>query len=277
MNTNLSKPLVSIVCLTYNHVQYIRNCIDGFLDQRTNFLFEIIIHDDASTDGTSDIIKEYFIKYPKLIKPILQKQNQYSIYGNFGIILDNCFNKCSGKYIALCEGDDYWIDPLKLQKQFDLLQSNNSIALSFHNAKVINISNGKEHIFVNNLQQGNIPYWKLILLPWCTPTASFFFRSSCLLGMKQPKDINSDMFILYSCGVKGSIYYINEISSIYRSGTPGSATDRVYQSSFIPVYKKKIALMRYINRITDNRYIHLTTIKILWLKFRIIRCKILGK
>ena len=277
MTNNIQKPLVSIICFTYNHALYIRNCLDGFINQQTNFLFEIIIHDDASTDGTTKIIYEYVKKYPRIIKPIIQKDNQYSIYGNFGVILNNCLNNCIGEYIAFCEGDDYWIDPLKLQKQFNILQSDKNIALSFHNAKVINLYNNEEKVFVKYLKEGKIPYWKLILLPWSTPTASFFFRSSCLSGTKQPKDINTDMFILYTCGIKGEIYFKNELSSVYRFGTPGSASDTALKSSVIPIYKKKIALMQYINRITNNRFILITGIKVLWCRLKIIKCKILGR
>lgn len=115
-----SKVLVSICSITYNHEKYIRQCLDGFLMQKTDFPFEVIIHDDASTDKTADIIREYEAKYPNIIKPIYQKENQYSK----GVEICNTYvyPKAQGKYIALCEGDDYWIDPLKLQKQVDFLE-----------------------------------------------------------------------------------------------------------------------------------------------------------
>lgn len=268
------KPIVSIISFTYNHAPYIRFCLDGMLKQKTNFIYEIIIHDDASTDGTSDIIREYAKKYPELIKPIIQQQNQYSLHHNFANILDICIKKSSGKYIALCEGDDFWINPTKLQKQYDILEANKDIAISFHNANVINLVNGEKHPFINKLREGKIPYWKLVLLPWCTPTASFFFRTSCISGIKQPEDINTDMFILFTCGVKGQIYYWNEIASVYRYGTPGSTSDIALKTSYIPVYKKKISLMRYINRITNNRFIFFTYLKSLLIRLKIIKFKI---
>lgn len=114
--------VVSIQCLTYNHAPYIRQCLDGFVMQKTNFRFEAIVHDDASTDGTQDIIREYEKKYPDIIKPIYQKENQYS-KGIPGFITNLVSGKCKGKYIAICEGDDYWTDPYKLQKQVDYLES----------------------------------------------------------------------------------------------------------------------------------------------------------
>ena len=111
--------MVSIRCAVYNHEPYIRKCLEGFVMQKTNFRFEAIVHDDASTDGSAAIIKEFAEKYPDIIKPILETENQYSKQdGSLGRIMDE---SCHGKYIAFCEGDDYWTDPLKLQKQIDFL------------------------------------------------------------------------------------------------------------------------------------------------------------
>ena len=115
-------PLVSIDCITYNHCKYIRDALEGFLMQRTNFPVEILIHDDASTDGTAEIIKEYEKQYPWLIKPVYQTENQYSKHN--GTISKIQYGSALGKYIAFCEGDDYWTDPYKLQKQVDFLESN---------------------------------------------------------------------------------------------------------------------------------------------------------
>src|SRR5690606_25359461 len=102
---------------------FIRQCLDGIFMQKCNFEYEILIHDDASTDDTQKIIKEYQQKYPEIIKPILQTENQYS-KGVRGIMARFNFPRAKGKYIALCEGDDYWTDPLKLQKQIDFLENN---------------------------------------------------------------------------------------------------------------------------------------------------------
>lgn len=125
-----NNPLVSICCLTYNHAPYIRQCIESFLMQQTNFLFEVLIHDDASTDETTDIIREYERKYPDIIYPIYQTVNQYSQ----GIKVSATYNfpRARGKYIAMCEGDDYWIDPLKLQKQVDFLEKHNEYVICSH-------------------------------------------------------------------------------------------------------------------------------------------------
>lgn len=123
-------PVVSICCLAYNHNNFIRECLNGFLIQVTTFPVEILIHDDASTDNTGKIIREYEAKYPQLFKPIYQTENQYSK----GITVSRNFNfsRATGKYIALCEGDDYWTDPLKLEKQFSYLEANTSSPICFH-------------------------------------------------------------------------------------------------------------------------------------------------
>lgn len=119
--------LVSIRCLTYNQVDYIRQCLDGFVMQKTNFRFEAIVHDDASTDGTKEIVMDYAEKYPDIIKPIFEEENQYS--KDFSVIDTLVRRACTGKYLAFCEGDDYWTDPYKLQKQIDILESNPSISM----------------------------------------------------------------------------------------------------------------------------------------------------
>ena len=118
------KPLVAIKCLVYNHEPYLRDCLEGFVMQQTNFPFVAIVHDDASTDGSAAIIREYEEKYPNIIKPIYETENQYSKRdGSLGRIMNAAVDATGAKYVAMCEGDDYWTDPLKLQKQVDFLES----------------------------------------------------------------------------------------------------------------------------------------------------------
>lgn len=129
----MGKPLVSIKCTVFNHEKYLRQCLDGFVMQKTNFPFEAIVHDDASTDHSADIIREYAAKYPNIIKPIYETENQYSKHdGSLARILDSELDKSGCKYIAVCEGDDYWIDPLKLQKQVDFLESHTDVVVCSH-------------------------------------------------------------------------------------------------------------------------------------------------
>ena len=121
------QPLVSICCLTYNHEKYIKEALDSFLAQKTNFQFEIVIHDDVSTDQTTNIIKEYQKKFAN-IQILLPKENKDSKGEK---IYPSLFKEAKGKYIALCDGDDYWIDPLKLQKQFDFMEKTKAFWHSF--------------------------------------------------------------------------------------------------------------------------------------------------
>ena len=127
-------PLVSISRITYNHASYIKECIDGFLMQKTNFNFEVLIHDDHSTDGTEEIIKEYAKQYPDIIKPLFEKENQYSLGKPIGSAVWN-LPRARGEYIAICEGDDYWIDPYKLQKQVDFLESHPDYGMCYTKVK----------------------------------------------------------------------------------------------------------------------------------------------
>ncbi len=135
-------PLVTICCITYNHAAYIRECLNGFLMQETNFKFEVVIHDDASTDETQGIIKEYCEKYPNVFSPIFQHVNQYS-RGIKSIIQTFCVPQFRGKYVAMCEGDDYWIDPYKLQKQVDFLESHPDYGMCYTKVKRYNQQNKK--------------------------------------------------------------------------------------------------------------------------------------
>jgi glycosyltransferase involved in cell wall biosynthesis len=130
---DVDKPFVSINCITYNHAPYIEDALVGFLRQETEFPIEIVIHDDASTDGTTDIIKKYVKLYPKLIKPIYQTENQYSM-GRRPFPL--CFEKAKGELIATCEGDDYWISSVKLQSQVDAFYKYEDVGLVINPAYV---------------------------------------------------------------------------------------------------------------------------------------------
>ena len=122
-------PVVSVCCATFNHRQYLQQALDGFLMQQTSFPFEVIVHDDASTDGTADIVREYALRHPSVFRPILQAENQYQRRVRIVTIM---LPQARGKYIALCEGDDYWTDPSKLQRQVDFLEAQRNYSGCFH-------------------------------------------------------------------------------------------------------------------------------------------------
>ena len=135
----MDKIKVSIRCFAYNHERFIRQCLDGFVMQKTDFRFEAIVHDDASTDNTAAIIREYAEKYPDIIKPIYETENQYSKHDGSLTRIMNAHTR--GKYVAMCEGDDYWTDPYKLQKQVDFLESHPDYVMCSHLFDVYNERN----------------------------------------------------------------------------------------------------------------------------------------
>lgn len=168
-------PLVSISCITYNHASYIRQCLDSFIMQETSFKFEIIIHDDASTDETKEIIEEYKSKYPDIIFPLYQNENQYS-KGVRGMMARFNFPRCKGKYIALCEGDDYWTDPLKLQKQVDFLVKNDEVNICFHRTNLLKNGDFSLHEMSQEFEGKSFSYIELLRHYNFITTASVLFR-----------------------------------------------------------------------------------------------------
>ena len=134
-------PVVTIRCITYNHAKFIRDAIEGFLMQETTFPVEILIHDDASTDGTEDIIREYEAKYPQLFRTVFQTENQWSKGREaWGRVREQFCALARGEFIALCEGDDYWTDKTKLQRQFEILYKRSDISIVSHFTKWIDES-----------------------------------------------------------------------------------------------------------------------------------------
>lgn len=128
------EPVVSISCLVYNHSHFLRECLDGFVMQKTDFPFEAIVHDDASTDGSAEIIREYAEKYPEIIQPIYEQENVFS--KDPSACSREINKRIRGKYVAICEGDDYWTDPHKLQRQVDYMEAHPNCSLCFHRARV---------------------------------------------------------------------------------------------------------------------------------------------
>lgn len=214
---NEKNPLVSICCITYNQENYIRDTLEGFLIQKITFPIEIVIHDDASTDATAKIIQEYANKYPELFVTILQKENQWS-KGGGSIYARFVFPRARGKYIALCEGDDYWTDPLKLQKQVGFLEENEEYGLIYSKAKVFN---NKEQIYEMNTI-GKAFNNRGLLLSNPIPTLTTVFRKSLYqryILEVEPENKNWNMgdysaWLWFSFNSK--IYFLDEITATYR-------------------------------------------------------------
>lgn len=176
------KPLVAINCITYNHEPYICEALEGFVMQKTNFPFVAIVHDDASTDGTVAIIREYADKYPDIIRPIYETEPQYSKHdGSFGRIMQEACNATGAKYVAFCEGDDYWTDPLKLQKQVDYLESHSNCSLVCSNCDKF-IQNKGLMLFNNQRGKNGIITFNDLILHNGIITLTVVVRSNVYVG-----------------------------------------------------------------------------------------------
>ena len=249
---NENQIMVSITCVAYNHEQYIGKALDSFLMQDTNFAFEILIHDDVSTDKTAEIIKEYEKRFPNIIKPIYQTVNQFSQGINPMSFL---FPKVQGEYIAFCDCDDYWIDNQKLKIQVEEMEKYPDINMSFHPA--YELFHGKrEKILAKHADKEKIFSSKEIVLgggEFC-PTASLVFRSQSLLDL--PNSIKSMIPGDYPSQIIGSVnggaLYIDRCMSIYRLGDVGAWSSLTIENS----EKQKKHLLSFHNMLNIvNNYL----------------------
>lgn len=213
------QPLVSISCLTYNHAPFIRETLEGFLMQETTFPVEILIHDDASTDDTVEIIKEYKERFDNLIFPIYQSENQYS-QGVRGMMARFNFSRARGKYIALCEGDDHWLDPLKLQKQVEFLETNKGYSACFTNAIMLNEMNNTSATYVTFITEGDVSMEKIIEIGgYIYPTASLMIQSEVIrkdVLKDLLRDLAGDTAIIINAALHGKVYFFDQTTTIYR-------------------------------------------------------------
>lgn len=219
----MREPLVSICCLTYNHEPYIRQCLEGFLMQKVNFRFEVLIHDDASTDKTPQIIREYEEKYPKTIKPIYQNENQYSKGVRVTWVYQ--FPRAKGKYIALCEGDDYWIDPDKLQKQVDFLELNPNYGMvcTDYNKYFQRNNKFKRHCFRYSKYKEIVKFEDYILDMSSIGTSTVMFRKEVTSNYRneiydsvKKKFIVGDTPLWLYISANSKIAVLSYITSVYR-------------------------------------------------------------
>lgn len=254
VSNDKSNPLVSICCVTYNHERFIGQCLDGFVMQKTNFVFEVLVHEDASVDKTAEIVKEYEIKYPHLFRCVYQYENQFKKQNTLINIL---FPMALGKYIALCEGDDYWTDPLKLQKQIDFLESYPSYVLSFHNVIVVD-SNGRElkkNKIAQNLQRDRNR--QELIAGLLIPTISVVFRNRHIDNVRHLFiDVkNGDTFLFALLGQFGEARFHSDILGTYREHGHGiwssqsllqKKIDLVFTlRKLLSIIKVNVSLLRY--------------------------------
>lgn len=224
---SFEQPMISICCITYNHEPYIEDALEGFLMQEVEFPFEILIHDDASTDSTANIIRKYEKKYPRLIKPIYQSENQYSKGKKMNLAFN--FPRAKGEYIALCEGDDYWIEPKKLQDQVRKMREFPDINISFHPAYKVDVHELNKNIKFSDYG-GAVKIFTVKEVisggGGFMPTASIVFKRNII----EKKEINrwfekslvGDFVIQVFSSLESGALFIPTINSIYRQNVFGS-------------------------------------------------------
>jgi glycosyltransferase involved in cell wall biosynthesis len=224
---NISKPIVSICCITYNHEKFIKDTLKGFLIQETNFPFEIIIHDDASIDATVDIIREYASAYPHIIKPIFQIENQYSKSPSKPGM--TALEACTGEFIALCEGDDYWTSNEKLSNQYKVFSDNLNTSLVFHQGILVDKDNntiGRSKFF----KKGRVDANQVLKSGggFCL-TASIMLRKSVAERMTSSVMLGGaagDVILQNLAVLEGNVVALEGQYCAYRVNHPGSYSAR---------------------------------------------------
>lgn len=253
---------VSICCITYNHEKYIEEALNSFLSQKTNFKYEIVVSNDCSTDNTQLVINKFKEKFPNLIKDVSPKENLGSIKNFY-----HTLNACAGKYIAYCEGDDYWTDEYKLQKQVDFLEKNASYGLCYTRSKKYI---QRKHRFLNKSFGSDKCNYKDILFADLIPTQTILFSNDIYRQYYSEIDPLSknwymgDLPLLLFFSINSKIYYLNEITSVYRVLEFSSSHNKDFEKSknFLTSSKivksffvKKYSLEYDMNQI-ESRYIY---------------------
>jgi glycosyltransferase involved in cell wall biosynthesis len=225
------KPLVAIHCLVYNHEPYLRDCFEGFVMQQTNFRFVAIVHDDASTDGSAAIIREYEAKYPHIFKPIYEDTNLYlrGGYGAINEVMNAAIHAIGVKYVAMCEGDDYWTDPLKLQKQVDFMEANPECGLCYtdYNRLADATQTWTEAMFEKQNQYRPISYEQHLLKPGYLAPMTWLYRRD-LTNLLSKAKIYTDGTYAYMLEFlyNSKVVYIPQATAVYRSHA-GSASSPI--------------------------------------------------
>ena len=259
---------VSVLCTVYNHEKYLRRCLDGFVNQKTSFKYEVIVNDDCSQDGSVAILKEYSKKYPDLFKLILQSENQYS--KGISIGMDILFPVSKGKYVAICEGDDYWCDENKLQRQYDYMEQHPECSMCVHNTIRHDLSRKKSDVTFHKWKTIHVLDEKDVFFGWNVHTSAYFLKRELFLLPFKKKYWFGDYVRLTYAYACGEVVAFPEIMSVYNYQNRNGVT---FQNSAMPVskrIKKNLLRAEYLeefNSLTNNRFINITNQRIREIKF----------
>ncbi len=231
----MERPLLTIKCLVYNHAKYLKDALDGFINQKTNFKYDIYVYDDASTDGSSEILMDYAERYPELFRLYISPVNTYKTEGRRQLMHELDTKFITGKYVATCEGDDYWTDDNKLQIQVNYLESHPDTMLCCHASEWVDILKGTHTTFSLYDHDCDIPPEEIIAPVIRIPrTSSYVLRRELYLGARYgdfPKADSSDLATLIYSSMRGKIHYIDRVMSVYRCCTEGSWSARTLGSN----------------------------------------------
>ncbi|HET7118091.1 MAG TPA: glycosyltransferase [Hanamia sp.] len=260
----MSSPLLSVCFITYNHEKYIEESLESILNQRTSFDYEIVIGEDFSTDRTREIVFQYEKKYPEKIRVIT---GEYNVGSQKNIL--RTLENCSGKYIAAIEGDDYWTDNLKLQKQVDFLEKNIEYSMVCHDALKVNTINNTSSLFFGPTKKKQICSTKDALNVHFCPTASIVFRKQAILPLS---DFNliaeaGDQALVQFLSLHGLLYRMYDVMSVYRKTATGAS--EVNRRDLEGSLEKRINSLNNLNKISDYKYQKYIRIENLLIKNRI--------
>lgn len=248
---------VSIVCNAYNHEEYIRDALSGFVMQKTTFPFEVLVHDDASTDKTAEIIREYERDYPDLIKPIYQTENQYSKGG--GLVGKIQFARARGKYIAFCEGDDFWTDPLKIQKQYDALEAHPEIDMCAHTVEAVKANTLEPNGFIRPAKRDTVFTTEEVIRGGggFVGTVSLFYRRGLVENMPPFRQfLMLDYTMQIQGSLRGGILFLDDCMAKYRVASNGSWTVRMAKDrlAYGRHYVKMVDMLKILDKDTEGKY-----------------------
>ena len=247
---NVIQTDVAVICLVYNHEKFLRDCLEGFVNQHINFDYKVIVHDDFSTDGSRNLIREYEERYPDLIVPLYEEENQYSQGKN--IIQDIILPLLDCKYIAICEGDDYWCNNNKILMQYDYMEKHKEVSLCTHNTRRHDLRGINQDFCFNKWVKEKKLSEREIFEGWYVHTSSYFFRNNAII---RPKEFSGywfgDYVLLLNAYKSGDVAFLPEIMSVYNDNNTEGMGYRKCKGCFEDSIKNELLRIDFLREYND--------------------------